>query len=289
MTIRAAGGVVYRAEPNGARVAVIHRPHRSDWSLPKGKLHSGESSPVAAYREVVEETGLHVALRQRLDRVKYRLDGTPKVVSYWAMRCVGGRFVANEEADELRWVDAEEARELLTFPADTGVLDSFVKAPQPDSVVLLVRHAKAGKRSTWRKDDYLRPLDADGRRQAEAIADLVATFGPQRIYSARPDRCVQTVTPLAKRTGLLIEATDAFDDVTFEHDKAPALTRLRKLSRRARVSVVCSQGGTIPPLLDHLDPEQAPHDSRKGSVRALFFRAGELVASDYYDRPNLRD
>lgn len=289
MTIRAAGGVVYRLDSDEARVAVIHRPHRGDWSLPKGKLHSKESSLVAAHREVVEETGLQVAVRQRLDRVRYRVDGTPKTVSYWAMRCVGGAFVANDEADELRWLSPTDARELLTFPADHAVLDGFVKAPRPDSVVLLIRHAKAGKRSTWRKDDYLRPLDAEGRRQAAAIAELVATFAPQRIYSARPDRCLQTVSPLGERTGMPIEATDAFDDVTFEHDEAPAMTRLRKLSRRSRVSVVCSQGGTIPPILDRLDPEHAPHQSRKGSVRALFFRAGELVASDYYERPTLRD
>ena len=285
MTIRAAGGVVYREDADGPRIAVIHRPRRRDWSLPKGKLHAGESSIAAAYREVVEETGLRVAVRQRMDRVRYRIDGTPKVVSYWAMRHLGGSFVPNAEADKLRWLPPAEAIELLSFSADHAIVDGFIKAPRPDSVLLLVRHAKAGSRSTWRKDDYLRPLDADGRRQAAAIADLATPFGPQKLYSARPERCRQTLTPLAERTGLPIVSAEAFDDVRFAHDSAPALSRLHKLSRRARVSVICSQGGTIPAVLDHLDAEHAPHDSRKGSVRALFFREGELVASDYYERP----
>ena len=37
--VLAAGGVVVR----DGKVAVVHRPKYDDWSLPKGKLDSGES------------------------------------------------------------------------------------------------------------------------------------------------------------------------------------------------------------------------------------------------------
>lgn len=288
MTICAAGGVVYRPETDGPRIAVIHRPHRHDWSLPKGKLHAGESSLVAAHREVVEETGLRVAVQQRMDRVRYRINGTPKVVSYWAMRYLGGKFVPNNEADKLRWLRPAEAVDLLSFPGDHAIVDGFATSPSPDSVVLLVRHAKAGKRSLWKKDDYLRPIDGQGRKQAGAIADLTASFGPHRILSAAPLRCQQTIEPLAHRMNMRVDPAPAFDDRNFELDPGPALAKLRRLSMRHRVSVVCSQGGTIPLLLDQLDRANAPHESRKGSVWALFFAGGELVASDYYERPTLR-
>ena len=48
----AAGGDAERPE-----VAVVHRPRYDDWSLPKGKVDPGETEPVTAVREVLEETG----------------------------------------------------------------------------------------------------------------------------------------------------------------------------------------------------------------------------------------
>ena len=40
--IEAAGGVVWRPADRGVELAVVHRPKYDDWSLPKGKLLSGE-------------------------------------------------------------------------------------------------------------------------------------------------------------------------------------------------------------------------------------------------------
>ena len=57
--VLAAGAVLWRPhEDSGApRIAVIHRPRYDDWSLPKGKLDNSEIEPVAAVREIREETG----------------------------------------------------------------------------------------------------------------------------------------------------------------------------------------------------------------------------------------
>ena len=60
--IKAAGGVVCRRGAGGIEVAVVHRPRRDDWSLPKGKLDPGESWEAAALREVHEEIGLRCRL-----------------------------------------------------------------------------------------------------------------------------------------------------------------------------------------------------------------------------------
>ena len=57
--IEAAGGVIWRrTSSDRVKVLVVHRPRYDDWSLPKGKLESGESAARAALREVEEETGL---------------------------------------------------------------------------------------------------------------------------------------------------------------------------------------------------------------------------------------
>jgi 8-oxo-dGTP pyrophosphatase MutT (NUDIX family) len=117
--VRAAGGVVVR----DGLVALVHRPRYDDWTLPKGKLDDGESFEEAALREVDEETGLHARLVRELPSVNYEVRGRPKVVRYWLMEVESDEgFVANDEVDEVRWLEPAEALALLTYDRDRGVL-----------------------------------------------------------------------------------------------------------------------------------------------------------------------
>ena len=284
-TILAAGGLVWRGSSRSPEIAVIHRPHRHDWSLPKGKLNRLEAAPAAAVREVIEETGLAVTLQHQLGSTRYRVDGVPKTVHYWAMRYDGGTFTANDEADELRWLTPRDAARKLDFPADRVMVTRFAASRAPDTAVLLIRHAKAGKRADWKGDDNLRPLDGDGRRQAAAIASFASLFAPVVITAATPLRCQQTVLPLAEKFNLPIGEAAAFSDKSFQKRPASSARALRSLSRSRQVVAVTSQGGAIPGLLAQVDPSHVPHSSRKGSVWALFYARGELVKADYYDRP----
>lgn len=282
--ITAAGGVVWRTSRSGLRIAVIHRPRRDDWSLPKGKLLDQEPTIVAARREVVEETGLDVAVQHRIGRTRYRVGSASKSVTYWAMRHQEGSFVPNAEADLLRWVTPQDALTMLTFAADRGVVDRFAAAPVADAAILLVRHGKAGKRSTWKKDDRLRPIDAHGRRQAAAIARVGALFAPRRVAAAPLVRCEQTVAPLARDVAVKLTSAPRFSDAQFERHPERTVDALAAWSR-VGVTAVASQGVAIPGLLDYLCPERAGHNSRKGSIWAVFFHDGRMIASDYYERP----
>ena len=123
--IRAAGGVVLR----DGRVAVVHRPKYDDWSLPKGKLESGESWEQAALREVEEEIGVRARLGRELEPVRYTHKGRPKVVRYWVMDAEGGEFVPNDEVDEVRWLAPDEARALLSHDADRGLVAGVQPGP----------------------------------------------------------------------------------------------------------------------------------------------------------------
>jgi 8-oxo-dGTP diphosphatase len=117
--IRAAGGVVVR----DGRVAVVHRPHHGDWSLPKGKLDDGESWQDAALREVHEECGLRCAPGDELPASEYEVDGRPKRVRWWLMTVLADDgFEPSGEVDELRWATPGEAQALLSFATDRALV-----------------------------------------------------------------------------------------------------------------------------------------------------------------------
>ncbi|HEU5004114.1 MAG TPA: NUDIX hydrolase [Actinomycetota bacterium] len=126
--VRAAGGVIVRRGPTGeAHIAIVHRPAYDDWSFPKGKLMDGESFEEAALREVREETGLQCELGLPAGRSSYRdRRDRPKVVRYWLMRPLDGRFAPNSEVDELRWMPPAEAVEALTYSHDREILEEVL-------------------------------------------------------------------------------------------------------------------------------------------------------------------
>ena len=123
-TVMAAGGVVHRSDENGRReVLIVHRPRYDDWSLPKGKLESGETESEAALREVFEETGLDCALGPEMGSIEYHdQKGIHKVVRYWAMTLRRGQFKRNEEVDEARWLPVPEAAAHLTYERDRALV-----------------------------------------------------------------------------------------------------------------------------------------------------------------------
>ena len=84
----AAGGIVLRRELP-ARVAVVRLRKRDEWVLPKGKLDPGETPRAAAKREVLEETGHNVTVREFLGTLVYDSGGRAKVVHYWSMEANG--------------------------------------------------------------------------------------------------------------------------------------------------------------------------------------------------------
>jgi 8-oxo-dGTP pyrophosphatase MutT (NUDIX family) len=122
--VRAAGGVVLRSVAGGRReLAVVHRPGRDDWSLPKGKLAADESFEECALREVQEETGLRCRLSRFVGSTEYRdRRDRPKVVHYWLMDPLDGEFVASDEVDEVRWLELTIARRALSYERDRDLI-----------------------------------------------------------------------------------------------------------------------------------------------------------------------
>lgn len=130
--VEAAGGVVVDQRSSGPRILLVHRPRYDDWSLPKGKLDPGETAREAAYREVLEETGVKCVLRDKLPEVRY-IDhqGRRKRVRYWMMTpkrpVKKSAFVPNDEVDAIKWAKPGKARQMLTYRRDMAVLKDALR------------------------------------------------------------------------------------------------------------------------------------------------------------------
>jgi 8-oxo-(d)GTP phosphatase len=281
----AAGGLLWRYSDTGrkVRIALVHRPRYDDWSLPKGKLHVGEEYPACAARETAEETGCQVAVQQRLTTLCYRVGSGTKEVTYWSMRSLGGHFAATREVDRLRWAGPKKALRLLSYAGDRYLVEEFLDAPLPDSVVVLARHASAGKRSEWKAADDERPLDQIGWRDATAAANLALLCAPRAVYSVPLLRCRQTAVPIGDALGLdILDAPELSDDGYAERPAAAVETLLALAAKHESV-YVCSQGDSIPGMLRDLGVG-SDVETRKGAFWVLGLREGRVLFADYYRR-----
>ena len=296
--IRAAGGVLWRHagdDDAAIEVAVIHRPRYDDWSLPKGKVASGESELEAAVREILEETGFHVRVGRPLGVTGYTKEtvsgSRPKIVRWWAMRSEGGGFSPTREVDELVWLSPEHAAKRLTRATDVAVLERFVAVPGPTRTVLVVRHATAGSRAAWRGDDRIRPLDECGVAQADELTRVLSRFEIGRIVSADLRRCTETVALLAEAFGLPVEPSVIFSEAGYPGHEEEATALVRKLGDAQHDAVVCSQGEVIPDLVRRLAtvdglPLDGPIHAAKGSTWALGLNLdGRLVSLEHFAAP----
>ncbi len=286
---RAAGGVVWRPGPAGDReIVLVHRPRFDDWSLPKGKRKRGEHPLAAACREVSEETGVRPSVGPRLPTVSYSVWAgdalVDKVVDYWAMSVAAdGGFTAGAEVDALAWLPVDQALDRLSYAHDLRVVTTFGELPPLRAPIVLVRHAPAGEPGSWPGPDTERPLDPSGLARAKELADLLTCFTPARLISASPRRCVQTLEILAAVVDVPIEVDPVFDESA---DPGSATKRLRTLAIELKslagsgATVVCSQGGLIPPAMAGLTGSSpASYRTPKGTGWVLTFTDDAVLAA----------
>ena len=144
--------------------------------------------------------------------------------------------------------------------------------------MVLLRHGYAGERVDWTGPDAARPLDGFGRRQAEALADLLPMFAPDRLVSATPQRCRQTLEPVAEGLDLPVEIDGSFDETA---EPAATVAALRGLAGTAEASVVSSQGKIVRAALSLLLDEPAQrYATAKGDGWLLAFSGDRCVAAD---------
>jgi len=261
--IRAAGAVLWRRDGDGTlEFALVHRPLRQDWSLPKGKLEAAEHAVSAAVREVAEETGQQVALGRPLTTLRYLVDGQRKQVRYWSANASqagspdgtgdgqGERTAAATEIDDLLWLPFDAAVAKLTYPHDARLLKEVTRAPVDTVPLVLLRHAKAVKRAAFAgKVDQARPLDSRGIGQARRLVPMLSAFGVRTVVTSGATRCRDTVLPFARAHELEVHEEPLLSEEVHQEQAKHTRRAARQLLEATTPIVVCSHRPVLPDLL----------------------------------------
>lgn len=132
-----AGGVVCRERDTMVEVVICGREQPVVWGLPKGTPNQGETLEQTAVREVSEETGLKVAIAEKIGAITYWFVGAPegiryhKTVHHFLMVPLDGDVTLHdEEYDSVLWVEADEACRTLSYKNEVNIVRKAVAMVQ---------------------------------------------------------------------------------------------------------------------------------------------------------------
>ena len=156
--------------------------------------------------------------------------------------------------------------------------------------VLLIRHAVAGDRDRWHRDDALRPLNRVGRRQARRLVESFADRPIAHLLSSPFVRCVQTLEPLAAERGLPIETSD---DLA-EGRPWELVEKLAVELANDGPGALCVHGDVMEALIEDLRERTIGQSVdaggyAKGSTWILGIRDGSIVSARYVPEPDGAD
>lgn len=138
----------------------------------------------------------------------------------------------------------------------TAVSDSRT-ARRPDLLrsVVLLRHTRAGRKSTWEHDDDLRPLDPTGLEQALRLVDTLRCEHFDRIVTSPLVRCHHSVAALAADRRVPV------DTASWLRPDAEPPDIERGLGFLCGQVLLCTHGECVKPILDVLVGDA--HERRK--------------------------
>lgn len=292
--IEGAGAVLWQAIDDAeVKIAIIHRPRYDDWSLPKGGVDAGESHIQAAFREVLEETGVKAIFGPEIGKVDYEVNGVTKEVRYWLAEA--DQFNAAtpnpEEVDATEWLSISDAINKLSNSDDREIVRMAEEFGFGSTPLVLLRHAKALKRDQWDGDDGDRPLEHVGQIQAAKIPAIYAPYAIEKIYSSDAIRCVQTIEAMAAEYGITPIYSSEISEFGFERDSEKALDYALSVMLSDKPSVMCSHNPVLPKLVKKLigkkNFKRLSAELKPGDSFVLHHRSGEVIAVDWTPAPKV--
>ena len=127
-----AGGVAFRRDNKKNMLAIVSVKPSLRWQLPKGIVDPGETPEVTALREVREEAGVETELLELIETIEYWYQRVQygkhiryhKFVHFYLLLYITGDVKKHDrEIAEARWVDFDEALEMLAFKSERGVVE----------------------------------------------------------------------------------------------------------------------------------------------------------------------
>lgn len=112
--VKKAGAIIINRELKA--IALVWRPREKDWTFPKGHIEEGENETEAMTREVMEETGMLVEIKDILPNMKY-LDGNGRSIS---LKMFLTMFVQNKPEnktgdEKVEWIPLEGVVRKLSY------------------------------------------------------------------------------------------------------------------------------------------------------------------------------
>ncbi|MBO7703723.1 MAG: (deoxy)nucleoside triphosphate pyrophosphohydrolase [Solobacterium sp.] len=120
-TIRVAAAVICR----GNKVFAVQRgygEYKDFWEFPGGKIEPGERAEEALVREILEEHATEIRVLNSLGTIEYDYPSF-----HLSMECFLSEVVSGTldllEAEDARWLRADELESVNWLPADRVILD----------------------------------------------------------------------------------------------------------------------------------------------------------------------
>jgi len=112
---------------DAGRVLVVRRRDNGAWEAPGGVLELAETPEEGVAREISEETGMAVEVRELTGVYKNLSRGIVALV--FRCRPVGSEVHPTDEASEVRWMTRDEVRAAMVPAFAIRVLDAFDDHP----------------------------------------------------------------------------------------------------------------------------------------------------------------
>jgi 8-oxo-dGTP diphosphatase len=206
-------------------------------------------------------------------------------VYYWSaevskLSIANSTFTSNAEIESLHWVTLDEARTRLSYPHDVDIVDRFAELYEQGRArtfaIIALRHGKAVPPESWDGQDATRPLLERGVDQAASIALGIAAYHPERLYSSDAVRCLATIAPVARVTGLDVRAKPVISQDAYLGGGTRVRAFVEKRLARGQTAVLCSHGPVLPQIISAVaDLTGTPGSDRLS--RAAMLSTGEYA------------
>ena len=118
---KSCGAIVYRKFHGNIELLLIKNQNGGHWSSPKGHVEGTETEEETAVREIMEETGIQVALDTSFRHVityAPKKETTKDVIYFLARALTYDYTPQEEEIAQIKWVEINHATSILSYDND---------------------------------------------------------------------------------------------------------------------------------------------------------------------------